>query len=82
MYFTAVRVTKEAARQLSLRGSSFLFSCKYGGCNGFEYVLEQSTGETNVELQQLDNGVDLCICNVSMFIGYPVWTDSQIGPIR
>lgn len=25
MYFTADRVTKEAARQLSLRGSSFLF---------------------------------------------------------
>lgn len=78
----AVRVTKEAARQLSLRGSSFLFSCKSGGCNGFEYVLEQSTGEANVELQKLDNGVDLMICKVSMLylLGTQIdWTDSLMG---
>ena len=79
----AVHVTKEAAHQLSLRGSSFLFSCKSGGCNGFEYILEQAEENTsNVELQKLENGVDLMICNISMLhlLGTRIdWSDSLMG---
>ncbi len=79
----AVHVTKEAAHQLSLRGSSFLFSCKSGGCNGFEYVLEKAEeNTTNVELQKLENGVDLMICNISMLnlLGTHIdWADSLMG---
>jgi len=79
----AVHVTKEAARQLSLRGSSFLFSCKSGGCNGFEYVLEQAEENTSdTELQKLENGVDLMICKKSMLnlVGTHIdWSDSLMG---
>lgn len=83
----AIRVTARAAARLSAivqkhDGGGILFSCKSGGCNGFEYRLEPTTRPPEAEAQSLSNGVTLFTCNHSMLylLGTEIdWSDDIMG---
>ena len=78
----AVRVTARAVAQMSKRSTRLLFSCKSGGCNGFEYVLEDVPEKPdNVETQVFE-GITLYTCNISMLhlLGTEIdWKEDMMG---
>lgn len=79
----AINITRRAADKLLQKGNHILFSCKSGGCNGFEYVFEP-VPETpkNVEKQVEPNGLHVYTCNLSMFhlLGTKVdWSEDIMG---
>tara|TARA_B110000971_G_C19980900_1_gene487290 strand:+ start:463 stop:792 length:330 start_codon:yes stop_codon:yes gene_type:complete len=79
----AIQVTKRAAEELIKRSQHILFSCKGGGCNGFEYVLEPCAPDVSkVEKQTESNGVNVYTCNMSMLhlLGTTIdWSEDIMG---
>ncbi len=78
----AIRVSERAIRELARRGSEMLFSCKSGGCNGFEYVLEATSAPKDAEKQVLNESVTLWTCNRSMLylLGTEIdWNEDIMG---
>jgi len=78
----AIRVTARAAVEMATRSKHLLFSCKAGGCNGFEYVLEPCTTPEKTEKQVLSSGVTLFTCNLSMLylLGTEIdWKEDTMG---
>lgn len=79
----AVRITTRAADKLVQQSKHILFSCRGGGCNGFEYVLESCTPDIDkVEKQTEPNGVSVYTCNRSMLhlLGTTIdWTEDIMG---
>ena len=79
----AVRITQHAANRLLKQSQHILFSCKGGGCNGFEYVLEPCTSDIdNADKQTEPNGVNVYTCHLSMLhlIGSTIdWTEDIMG---
>lgn len=78
-----VRLTESAATQLRKRGRHILFSCRSGGCNGFEYQLEavDPPCPTTVDTQEFSD-LSVHVCNVSMLhiLGTEIrWTDDIMG---
>jgi iron-sulfur cluster assembly accessory protein len=62
-----INVTSRAAKEMAKRSSKLLFTCKSGGCNGLEYVLEPVTDKpSEVDTQVLDNNVNIYVCQLSM----------------
>ena len=78
----AIRVTARALTEMAKRSNQLLFSCKSGGCNGFEYVLEPVVEKpSNVETQVSKN-VQLYTCNISMLhlLGTQIdWKEDMMG---
>jgi len=79
----AIRVTNAASYQMWRRSKHLFFYCKSGGCNGFEYALENiTTPPKNVESQLLDHGTTLHTCNQSMLylLGTVIdWKEDTMG---
>ena len=82
-----VRVSARAATRFSKllekhNKESILFSCKSGGCHGFEYNIEPVKQPKDAELQVLDNGIHFYTCNKSMLylLGTEIdWADDIMG---
>lgn len=79
----AIVVSKSAMKEMAKYTTKILFSCKSGGCNGLEYVLEPVNSKpSNVETQQLNNNITLYTCNLSMLhlLGTKIdWTQDIMG---
>lgn len=78
-----IHVTRRAASEMRKRGRHILFSCKSGGCNGFEYQLEavDKPCPSTVDTQQIGD-VTLHVCNVSMLyiLGTRIrWKEDVMG---
>jgi len=78
----AIRVTRKAITEMARRSNKLLFSCKSGGCNGLEYVLEPvSEKPDNVETQMFDD-LTLYTCNLSVLhlLGTEIdWREDMMG---
>jgi Fe-S cluster assembly iron-binding protein IscA len=62
-----IHITRKAANKLLKKSPRILLSCKSGGCNGYEYVLEPVNGPVpNAEKQISPNGLILYTCNLSI----------------
>jgi iron-sulfur cluster assembly protein len=62
-----IHLTRKAANKLLKRNPHILLSCKSGGCNGLEYVLEPVNEPVeNAEKQISPNGLVLYVCNLSI----------------
>jgi|TARA_B110000977_G_C11066665_1_gene488037 iron-sulfur cluster assembly accessory protein len=81
----AIRVTARAAVEMAKRSPQLLFSCKAGGCNGFEYVLEPCTTPEKAEKQVISTTtrpITLFTCNLSMLhlLGTEIdWKEDTMG---
>ena len=81
----AIRVTARAAIEMAKRSPRLLFSCKAGGCNGFEYVLEPCATPSNAEIQVIPVvplPITLFTCNISMLhlLGTEIdWKEDTMG---
>ena len=77
-----IKVSAAAAHQLAKRSKHVLFSCRSGGCNGFEYSLEDmSAPPEDAEAQPLPN-TTLHVCNMSMLylLGTSIdWKEDIMG---
>ena len=78
----AIRITARAISEMAKKSTQLFFSCKSGGCNGFEYVLEPvSVAPPNVETQHFKN-VTVHTCNISMLhlLGTEIdWKEDMMG---
>ena len=78
----AIRVTRKAITEMARRSNQLLFSCKSGGCNGLEYVLEPVEEKPdNVETQVFDD-LTLYTCNLSVLhlLGAEIdWREDMMG---
>lgn len=76
-------MSTRAIEELAKRSQYILFSCKSGGCNGFEYVLEPCNPLVpGVEKQQIAPNVTLYTCNTSMLflLGTKIdWSEDIMG---
>lgn len=78
-----VHLTQAAASELRKRGRHILFSCRSGGCNGFEYILEavDPPCPTTVDTQEFRE-LSVHVCNVSMLhiLGTKIcWKEDIMG---
>ena len=78
----AIRVTTRAIAEMAKRSSKLMFSCKSGGCNGLEYVLETVVEKPLHVETQIFEGVKLYTCNLSMLhlLGTEIdWKEDTMG---
>lgn len=78
----AIRVTARAAVEMANRSARLLFSCKAGGCNGFEYVLEPCTTPEKADKQVVSSQVTLFTCHMSLLhlLGTEIdWKEDTMG---
>jgi len=79
-----ITVTRSAAIEMRKRGRHILFSCRSGGCNGFEYCLEAVDAKpcpSITDAQQIGD-VTLYVCHVSTLhiLGTTIkWKDDIMG---